>query len=314
MIDDVRVSACADPDAGRREFVRKFYPNVAVTDDYHMILREESVDAVVVATPASTHAAIVKECLEYDKDVLCEKPLTLHLQEAEVLVKLAEKRQRILMVGHTFLFNAGIRKLKDYISVGYFGKIHYMHSVRTSLGPIRNDSNAVWDLAAHDVSIYSFLLECQPISVTARGEKYLRETIEDVAFVSITFPPNILASIHLSWIYPQKIRTLTIVGDKRMATWDDLNNLEPIKIYDKGVYQEPFYQSYGEFQFLLREGDILIPKIDLYEPLRLQSQHFVDCVVRRETPVSDGRFGLDVVKVLAAIQKSMDSGGTPQGI
>lgn len=307
-LDGVVISSCADQDDNRLAFVRKHYPTIKVTHDYLDILKDKTVNAVVVATPASSHYHIVKQSLEYDKDVLCEKPLTQKVAEAEELVELADRKGKMLMVGHTFLFNVGIRKLKEYIDGGLLGKTHYLNFIRTNLGPIRRDVNVVWDLAAHDVSIASYLLGSQPITVTARGEAYLREKIEDVAFISLTYPPNILANVHISWIHPQKTRIITVVGSKKMMTWDDLNNIEPIKIYDKGVVlQEPYYESYSEFQqILLRDGDIVSPKVDLVEPLKIQSQHFIDCVLQRKKSICDGLFGLNIVRVLEAIQNSMN--------
>ena len=307
-LDDVAVTMCADSDESRLRFVQRLNPGIAVTRDYLDILTKADVDAVIVSTPASSHYAIVKRALEHDKDVLCEKPLALDVAEAKELVELAAARGKLLMVGHTFLFNVGVRRLKEYVSSGDLGQIHYLDFVRTNLGPIRKDASVVWDLAAHDVSIASYLLGSAPIAVSATGEAYLRHGIQDVAFISLTYPPNILVNIHISWIHPVKTRDVTIVGSKKMVTWDDLNNMEPIKVYDKGVTQEPYYADYGEFNVILRDGDILIPKVDLVEPLKLQSQHFVHCVRQRETPISDGVFGLQVVEVLAAVQKSMANG------
>lgn len=307
-LEDVAVTMCADSDESRLRFVQRLHPAIAVTRDYLDILKQREIDAVIVATPASSHYEIVRKALEHDKDVLCEKPLALIVAEAQELVDLAAARGKILMVGHTFLFNVGIRRLKEYVSNGHLGQIHYLHFVRTNLGPIRKDASVVWDLAAHDVSIASYLLDAAPTAVTANGEAYLRRGIQDVAFISLTYPPNILVNVHISWIHPVKTRHITIVGSKKMVTWDDLNNMEPIKVFDKGVTQEPFYSDYGEFNVLLRDGDIVIPKVDLVEPLKLQSQYFVECVKRRECQVSDGVFGLRVVEVLAAIQKSMGDG------
>lgn len=304
-LDGVAVTACADFDESRLQFVKRLYPGVTLTKNYMDILENREINAVIVAAPASSHYQIVKKALEYDKDVLCEKPLTLDVGEARELVDLAAARGLILMVGHTFLFNVGIRKLKEYMSKGHLGKTHYLHFVRTNLGPIRKDASVVWDLAAHDVSIASYLLDSSPTSATANGEAYLRKGIQDVAFISLTYPPNILVSMHISWIHPVKTRHITIVGSEKMVTWDDLNTMEPVKVFDKGVTQEPYYASYGEFNLLLRDGDILIPKIDLVEPLKLQSQHFVECVRTRARPISDGAFGMQVVDVLSSVQKSM---------
>lgn len=314
VLDGVTVAGCADLSDERLQVVKRHYPAVKRCRDYREILADPDVNAVVVTTPAASHYEIVKESLERDKDVLCEKPLALSSREADTLVRLAQARGRILMVGHTFLFNVGIQKLKASAAEGLVGRIHYLHSTRTNLGPIRDDTNVVWDLASHDVSIFSYLLGGEPTAVSAKGESYLRKGIEDVAFISLSYPPNILAHIQISWIHPQKVRSITVVGDKKMMVWDDLNNLEPIRIYDKGVTQEPYYESYGEFHLLLREGDVVMPKLHLVEPLKLQSEHFIECVTSRRASISDGRFGLHVVRVLEAIEESMKRGGAPQGI
>ena len=314
VLDGVTVASCADLSEERLQVVKRHYPMVKRCRDYRDILADPDVTAVVVTTPAASHARIVKESLERGKDVLCEKPLALSSRDAEELARLAEARGRILMVGHTFLFNAGIQQLRAYAAEGLLGRIHYLHSTRTNLGPIRDDTNVVWDLASHDVSIFSYLLGSQPSVVTAKGGSFLRKGLEDVAFISLSYPQNVLAHIQVSWIHPQKVRSITMVGDQKMVVWDDLNNLEPIKIYDKGVTQEPYYESYGEFHLLLREGDVVMPKLHLVEPLKRQSEHFIACVASRSPSISDGRFGLSVVRVLEAIEESMKRGGAPQEI
>ncbi|MBI4641837.1 MAG: Gfo/Idh/MocA family oxidoreductase [Candidatus Tectomicrobia bacterium] len=298
----------------RLKVMKTWYPATRMTTNYLEILKHKKIDAVAIATPASTHSHLVKESLEYDKDVLCEKPLALTIEEGEELVSLARARGRILMVGHTFLFNRGIEKLKDSMKHSDYGTIRYMHAKRTNLGPIRDDVNVVWDLASHDISIFSYLLGTQPAQVTAKGESFLQAGVEDVAFISLTYPGDILVNIHVSWLDPRKVREITIVGDKKMIIWNDIDPIEPIRVYDKGVIHEPYYETFGEFQILARQGNITIPKIDLIEPLKIQSQHFLHCVKTRETPVSDGVTGLQVVKVLTAIQQSMKADGDPQRI
>lgn len=260
-----------------------------------------------MATPITTHYKLVKECLNHDKDVLCEKPLTVSVEEAEELVRLADKRGRILMVGHIFLFNTGIQELKKLIKEDRLGKIYYIHSKRTNLGPIREDVNAVYDLASHDVSVFSYLLDLQPKNLIAKGEAFLQKGIEDIAFVTFSYPEKILGNIYVSWLDPQKVRQITVVGDKKMVVLDDLNNFEPIRIYNKGVIREPYYDDFGQFQLLLRESEILIPKIKLEEPLRKQNQHFLESIRTRKKPLSDGLSGLQAVKVLSAIQQSLKS-------
>lgn len=304
-----RVLYCADLDAKRLNFVKEINPQIELLTDYHKILEDKNIDGVIVATPTNTHYKIVKDCLEAGKHVLCEKPLTTKHSDAEELVNLAETRKKILVVGHVFLFNAGVQTLRDYVQTGLLGKIMYINSVRTNLGPIRSDVNVVLDLASHDISIFSYLFETKPLNVIAKGESFYKQKIEDVAFITLTYPNKIIANIQVSWLDPQKIRQLTIVGDKKMVVWNDLNNVEPIKLYDKGVIEEPYYNDYGEFQLLLRENDVLIPKINLVEPLKAQDTYFIDCIEKNTEPdIASSRLGSEVVGIIEAINQSMKVG------
>jgi len=304
-LEDCQVLMAADTDQNRLKNIKKLFPSITTTPDYRNILKNNDIDAVIVATPITTHYKIVKDCLEHGKDVLCEKPLTVSGKESEELVALAGKQSRILMVGHVFLFNSGIQELKRLITEGELGKVYYMHSKRTNLGPIREDVNAVYDLASHDVSIFSYLLNLPPEGLVAKGEAFLQNDIEDVAFITISYPEKILGNIYVSWLDPQKVRQITVVGDKKMAVWDDLNNFEPIRIYNKGVVKEPYYDDFGQFQLLLRDSEILIPKIKMGEPLKIQNQHFLESIRNRKKPLSDGSSALEVVRTLEAIQKSL---------
>jgi len=305
--EDCKVVMAADLNTDRLKTIKKLFPDVEVTTRHMDIFEKGDINAVVIATPTTTHYKLVKESLMSGKDVLCEKPLTVSVQEAEELVRLAEDKKKILMVGHVFMYNAGVQALKKYIDEGTLGKIYYMHSKRTNLGPIREDVNAVYDLASHDVSIFSLLLKQLPENLIAKGESFLQNDVEDIAFATLTYPDRVLGNIYVSWLDPQKVRQITIVGDKKMIVWDDLNNFEPIKIYNKGVTKEPYYDDFGQFQLLLHESEILIPKIKLGEPLKAQNQHFLECVKSRKRPISDGQNGLEVVKILSAIQDSLKS-------
>ncbi len=312
-LGDSVVSVCCDKNLERLAALKKNYPDLKYSADYSEILKDKDIRAVVIATPTSTHYKIVKECLEHGKDVLCEKPLTQNLAEAEELVELAKSREQILMVGHVFIYNTGIQKLREYIQSDTLGKVYYIHSTRTNLGPIREDANVVWDLASHDISIFDYLLNSHPVEVTAKGAFFLQKEIEDVAFISLTYPGRVLANIHVSWLDPRKVREITIVGNKKMAIWNDLvADSGPIRIYDKGVIWEPYYQDFGEFHLLVQDGDITIPKINLGEPLKNQAKHFINCVANRTKPFSDGQFALNVVRSLDAIQTSLKKGGVPQ--
>ncbi|MCS7080598.1 MAG: Gfo/Idh/MocA family oxidoreductase [Chloracidobacterium sp.] len=311
---EASVVAAADVSRSNLERVGRAYPGLALFDDYRRMLAETDVHAVVVSTPTSTHYAIVRDALLADKHVLVEKPLCRTSEEGEELVALAAERKRLLMVGQVFLFNRGILKLKEYLQFGDLGRIYTMVSTRTNLGPIRKDVNAVYDLASHDIAIFDFLTGHTPLEVSASGAAYLQPGIEDLAFITLRYPNDLLAHVHVSWLNPRKVREITIVGDKKMLVWDDLATVGPIYIYDKGVVREPYYEDYGQFQLLAREGDISIPRVQLEEPLKAQARYFLDSLRRGSVTVSDGKSGLAVVRTLEAIQASLAQRGAPVNV
>lgn len=308
-----KVLMCSDLSEDRLKAIKNLFPSVGVTADYRDILAKKEIDAVCISTPTSSHFSIAKEALQHHKHVLCEKPLALKPDECRELEALAKQNKKILMVGHVFVFNAGIVRLKEYIKSGELGTIHYAHSERTNLGPFRYDVNALWDLAPHDIAIFNYLFDSCPVSVSARGQKCLETSLEDLAFATLEYPNNILVNVHVSWLDPKKVRQITIVGDKKMVIWDDLDNVGPVKLYDKYVEKTSvFYETYGEFQLLSREGSITIPKINLVEPLKAQNQYFIDCVEKgSSSEIADARKGFDVVKTLCAIQDSINKRGVP---
>ena len=311
QLGDSRCAACADIDAGRLKAVKAMFPDVAVTQDYRTILADPAIDAVCIAAPTKFHYQFTKEALMAGKHVLCEKPLSMTYEECLDLKDVAARVNKVLMVGHVFVFNAAIRWVKEYIASGEVGRIYYAHSELTNLGPFRYDVNALWDLAPHDIAIFDYLFNEQVISASARGLKCLGNSLEDLAFASLDYPGGKLANVHVSWADPRKVRQITIVGEKKMIVWDDLDPLGAVKVYDKSVERtSKYYESYGEFQLLSREGSITIPKINLVEPLKAQGQHFIDCVAGRSSPdIADAAKGAGVVRALAAIQGSMDKGG-----
>lgn len=310
-LPNCQVSYCSDLNEERLKAIKNLFPQVETVKDYKKVLEDPSVDAVCIASPTNTHFALTQEALEKGKHVLCEKPLALKPEECSTLKDLAKKQKKVLMVGHVFIFNPGIVRLREYMQSGELGRIFYAHSERTNLGPFRYDVNALWDLAPHDISIFNFLLDSCPKSVSARGHKCLGNTLEDLAFVTLEYPDSVLVHIHVSWLDPRKVRQITIIGDKKMVTWDDLDNQGPVKLYDKYVERtQTYYESYGEFQLLSKEGSIMIPKVGIQEPLKLQDQYFLNCIERKEDPVLvDAQKGFDVVKTLCAIQESMDHKG-----
>jgi predicted dehydrogenase len=268
-------------------------------------------DVVVIATPTATHYALVREALEAGAHVLCEKPLCVKAEDADALVRLAAGCGRRLTVGHVFLFNRGILKLKEILDRRELGRVFYLFSRRTNLGPIRRDVNAVLDLASHDVAIFNFLTGAMPIETSAVGRAFLQPGIEDVSFITLQYPHDILASIHVSWLDPKKVREITVVGEDRMAIWDDLSGLGPVMVFDKSVTRNREYADFGEFQLRAREGDVVVPLVPREEPMRLQVVEFLASLDAADPGRSDGQAGTDVVRVLAAINASIASRGAP---
>jgi predicted dehydrogenase len=307
------VVGVADLRPERLDRVRSLVPNVPLFPDLASLLSQAAPDAIVVSTPTRTHFDIVSAALRAGKHVLCEKPLCMDGAEADALVALAAQQDVRLMVGHVFMFNPGILRLKQIIQKGELGeRLYYLFARRTNLGPIRSDVNAVLDLASHDVSIYNFLLDATPTEVSAVGKSFLQTGVQDVSVITLQYPGNVLASIHVSWLDPKKVREITVVGDRRMALWDDLAALGPIMVFDKGVTKKPReYADFGEFQLLAREGDVTVPKVAPEEPLKAQARAFLEALDDPTAIRSDGRVGADVVKVLEAINASMAQGGAP---
>jgi len=312
QLRDCEVMFCCDLNDANLRSVKEQYPYVQITKDYDALVANQKIDAIAIATSAVTHFSLAKKALLSNKHVFVEKPLTMNLEQAVFLVEMASIVDRKLMVGHLMEYHPAIEKLKEIIQSGELGEIYYLYSQRVNLGKIRKDENALWSFAPHDLSIIMYLLDMEPESVSARGQAYLQEGIEDVAFVNLQFPNKIMAQIQLSWLDPHKIRKTTVVGSKKMAVFDDMEATEMLKIYDKGVLNAQF-ASFGE-ALSLRFGDISIPYIKMTEPLKLECQHFLDCILNNQTPRSDGRDGLRVVKVLQAAQESLDKSGMPVDI
>jgi predicted dehydrogenase len=304
--------SCCDENPKLIENLRPSYPKAEFTLKSAEIIENPNLDAVVIATPPASHFQLCQEAILADKDVFVEKPLVLDTKQGEELVELAEKKRKILMVGHIMEYHTATLKLKEYIDKGELGRVYYLYSTRVNLGKVRDIENALWSFAPHDISMILFLLEKEPTSVTATGRCYLQKDkgIEDVVFMNMHFEDGTMAHVHVSWLDPHKERRLTVVGDKKMAVFDDTRSAEKIWIYDKGVDTKQDYSTYGEY-LSLRFGDVLIPQIPSTEPLKTECQHFVDCVQNRKRPRSDGKDGLRVSKVLDAAQRSLKMGGSP---
>jgi predicted dehydrogenase len=311
------LAAVCEGDSARRQRISNQYPSAVAFGDYDAMLADGSLDAVVVATSVESHFAHAKAALEANKHVLVEKPLAQTSEQCLELIRLAETRHRVLMVGHTFLFNAAVRKVRQLIEAGDLGNILYLYSQRLNLGIVRQDINAMWNLAPHDISIAGYLTGKNPVRVSARGFDYLQDGLPDVVFLTIEYPERLASHIHVSWLDPQKARRMTVVGSKKMVVYDDMSVDARVQIYDKGVDRidrdtnNTVAPSFGEYQLLVRSGDLTVPQIDFPEPLRTECSHFIDCVRTGESPFTSGWDGLRVVAVLEAADRSIAQGGSP---
>ena len=314
QIQGIEHVVCCDFSRPRLDHIKGRYPSVVVTEQLDRVLADPLVDAVVVATPVNTHFEIASRCLKAGKSTLVEKPLSTSTEQAEQLIKMARERDLTLMSGHTFEYSAPVIKIRELIDSGELGDIFYISSVRANLGLFRRDVNVAWDLATHDISIILMLLGEMPIEVTCQGESHYHDHVEDVALLTLRFPNNVIAFVHVSWLDPNKIRRTTIVGSRKMLVYDDTALQEKVRVYDKGVTKQPYYDTYGDFQLSYRYGDVNIPRIEDSEPLKVECDHFIDCIKRGVLPNSDGYSGLQVVKVLEAADRSLKNHGQPIAI
>ena len=304
-----RIVAC-DLDQKRRTHVSQLYSDLETTSRFEDLLNDDEIEGIVVATPVGTHYAMAKRALEAGKSVLVEKPLATSSEEACDLVKTAREKKLTLMVGHTFEYSAPVLKMHDIIASGEIGDVFYISSVRANLGLFQRDVNVTWDLATHDISIILNLMGGrEPEAVSCQGESHYGHGVEDVAMLTLRFERNVIAFIHVSWLDPDKIRRTTVVGSRKMLVYDDTAPQEKIRIYDKGVTAQKYYDTFGEFQFSYRYGDIQIPRIEEKEPLFCECEHFVKCIKSGETPNTDGVNGARVVNVLEAANYSLRRGG-----
>jgi predicted dehydrogenase len=301
---------CCDPDQAALERVRSRFPGARLTGDLEELLSDQALDAVALATPVPTHARLTTEVLAAGKHCFVEKPLGQSVAEAQQAVDKAAETGRLLMVGHLLEYHPAVRKLKELSDSGELGeRIFYIYSNRLNLGKLRADENALWSLGAHDVSVVLFLAGEEPCEAVAHGESYVRGGVEDVVFCFLRFPSGMTAHLHLSWLDPHKERRFTVVGSGRMATFDDMALEGKLTIFDKGVDQDA--RGYGEY--ITRSGGMESPALPNVEPLRLECEHFVGCVLRGETPQSDGESGLRVVRVLEQLQRSLERSSVPDG-
>ena len=306
---EARVVAVCEQSPERLKEVARRFPNVYLTTQLDDVISQPDVHAVVVCTEATSHFNVTRRLLLAGKHALVEKPLTTTSAYAKKLIEIADAHSATLMVGHTFIFNAGVRKVKEYVKQDS-GRVYYLYARRTNLGPIRRDVNALWDLAPHDIAIFNYLLDRTPVWVSAIGGRVLGNSRDDVGFISLGYPGNILAHVHVSWADPDKAREVVVVKSDRRIVFDDLNATEQVRVFEKGVSrvdEEPL--NYGEFRFQIRDGDIISPRIEPAEPLKNQCRHFLECVRTGKRPVSGGVEGRDVVRVLEAINRSIELKG-----
>lgn len=301
----------ADQVAERRQYVESNFPKTRTLTNAEDVLRDSDVDAVVIATPAASHFALAKMALSANKHVFVEKPLAMSVAEVDTLTALASERNRVLMVGHTFLFNGAVRHIKNMLDRNEIGQPHYIYSQRLNLGQVRNDVNAWWNLAPHDISILIHWMNDElPTTISASGKDYLQSGVEDVVFATLQWANGVIAQIQVSWLDPGKVRKMTLVGSRKMVVYDDVGD-DKITIFDKGFDRVPRlgermdFDTPNSYRLQQRAGDILIPRVDFPEPLKVESAHFLDCIRNGTTPITGPRHARAVVAVLEAGQQAM---------
>lgn len=306
---DCELKIMCDLSKERLKHMKSLYPSVEAHQDFSHMLNGAGLDAVVIATSVNTHYKMAKASLLAGKHVFIEKPMASSAEECEELNEIAQKNGLVLMIGHTFLYSSPIRKIKELIDRGDIGELRYISSRRLNLGLFQKNLNVAWDLAPHDIAIVLYIMDELPISVNCWGNAHITPGVEDVTNMCINFKKERFASIQSSWLDPRKVRDMTIVGSKRMIVYDDMQTLEKIKIYDMRVETPPHYDSFAEFQYSYHYGDQYIPYVKQEEPLKVECQHFLDCIKHGRTPLTDGKQGLAVVKILEASSASLKQKG-----
>ena len=307
--DNIRVEMVCDKSMAALARVSRSYPAVATTTDPCEVLKSSNIDAVAVITPVWTHYELTKAALENGKHVFVEKPFTASAAQAEELIELAERKNLTIMVDHTFLFTGAVRKIRELVERGDLGDLYYYDSLRVNLGLFQHDVSVVWDLAPHDLSIMDHLIKMEPEAIVATGEKHLNG-VEDVAFMTIYFPQNIIAHVNVNWLSPVKIRTTLIGGEKKMLVWNDLVADEKVRVYDKGVrINNGDGEGIREALVSYRTGDMWAPQIEQTEALRVELGYFAACILNNKKPFNDGHAGLRVVRMLEAVDRSIQKRG-----
>jgi len=310
-LEDAEVVSVCDIRRERREHFEKQYPGLTISEDWQELVRSPAVDAVVVATPVSTHYQIAREALQQGKDVFVEKPLALGADKAGALIELSQRRQRTLMVGHTFLYHGAVRKIRELMDQGELGEPLYLDSTRANLGILQDDINVIWDLAPHDLSIMDFLLRRPPLSVSATGASHTGRGLEDVAFITLHFPDHVIAHVNVNWLSPVKIRRLLVGGTDKMVVFDDNEPSEKVKVYDRGVACSDSPDKRHNELIQYRAGDIFVPQLDLTEALLNEARDFVASIREGRQPLANAESGLRIVKLLELACLSLSRDGAP---
>jgi predicted dehydrogenase len=311
QLPDCRLKSICDVSPDRLAHMRRLYPEVEGTQHFEELVQDPELDALAIATPVRFHYPMARASLLAGKHTFIEKPMATSVAECEELIHLAPERGLVLMVGHTFLFSPAVRKIKEIISRGDIGPLHYIAARRLNLGLFQKDINVTWDLAPHDLSIILYIMESLPRKVACWGNAHITPGIEDVTSLYLTFDHHRIAMVHSSWLDPKKVREMTFVGTRRMIVYDDVAVHEKIKIYDARVEVPPHYDTFAEFQYSYHYGDMYVPYVKQEEPLKLECQHFLDCIRNGQKPLTSGWEGMEVVRILELASRSLQLGGVP---
>jgi len=310
-LPDCRLAMMCDISEPRLAHLKSLYPEVEGVLDYNHMLNGVELDAVIIATAVKSHYSMAKASLLSGKHTFIEKPMASCSEECEELIEIARRKGLVLMTGHTFLYSPAVKKIKEIVKCGDIGEIRYICARRLNLGLFQKDINVAWDLAPHDVSIILHIMEERPTVVNCQGSAHMTPGVEDVTTMWLGFPGERSAIIHSSWLDPRKIREMTIVGSKRMIVYDDVSPLEKIRIFDARVERPPHYDTFAEFHYAYHYGDVYIPYLKQEEPLKNECQHFLDCIRHGAQPLTSGRNGLELVRILEASSESLKKGGAP---
>lgn len=311
QVPNTRIASVCDQRPERRALVESIYPGIRTSSNVNDIWQNPAIDAVAIATPVSSHYELALQALRSGKHVFVEKPFTTTSAQAEHLVEEAEKRQLILMVDHTFVYTSAVRKIKELITNGSTGKIHYYDSVRVNLGLFQHDVNVLWDLAVHDLSIMDFLFERSPVTIAATGMAHVPGQPENLAYLTCYFDDTMIAHFHVNWLAPVKVRQTLIGGSQKMIVYDDIEMSEKIKVYDKGITLSDNPADIYQLKVGYRAGDMWAPRLDNIEALQIEANHFIECITNKRKPLTDGVVGLRVVRILEAASRSIAQRGAP---